>query len=130
MVMSKICDFEQQIMACWNVVDDIDTLYEYVGDNEFFEGMDAKHTDKILNILLGMKSMYDVKFDKMFNQFEETTKDFHTRGREIERLSNENFRLKLDKAEEKSGLNEEHRSSSRMDIIGQNGNDGLHYDIS
>lgn len=128
--MSNIFDLEQQIMTCWNVVDDIDTLYEYVGDNEFFTGMDAKHTDEILNLLLGMKSMYDVKFNKLFNKFEETTKDFHTRGREIERLTNENFRLKLDKAEEVSGLNEENRSSSRMDIIGQNGNDGLHYDIS
>lgn len=102
--MSKICDLEQQIMSCWNVVDDIDTLYEYVGDNEFFTGMDAKHTDKILNILLGMKSMYDVKFDKMFNKFEETTKDFHTRGCEIERLSNENFYLKLKLAEERDKL--------------------------
>ena len=63
-------DLEQQIMNCWSVVDDIDSVYKYVGDHEDFIGMDPNHSDKIANLLLGIKCMYDVKFDNMFRTFE------------------------------------------------------------
>jgi len=63
-------DLEQQIMTCWSVVDDIDAVYNYVGDHEDFIGMDPNHADKIANLLLGIKCMYDVKFDNMFRTFE------------------------------------------------------------
>jgi uncharacterized protein YeeX (DUF496 family) len=62
--MTNRFDLEQQIMACWNVTSDIDTLCEGVIESDMT-------TDQIANILLGMKQLYELKFDKMFRTFEE-----------------------------------------------------------
>jgi len=59
-------DLEQHILKCWNITDDIDVLYRAMCDTE--PNMDK---DKIANILLGMKQLYDFKFDILFNCFEE-----------------------------------------------------------
>jgi len=62
--MTDRFDLEQQIMACWNVTSDIDTLCEGVIESDMT-------TDQIANILLGMKQLYELKFDKLFRTFEE-----------------------------------------------------------
>ena len=62
--MSDRFDLEQQIMACWNVTSDIDTLCAGVLESDMT-------TDQIANILLGMKQLYELKFDKMFRTFEQ-----------------------------------------------------------
>ncbi len=56
-------DLEQDIMKCWNVTEDIDLLYRNVMER----GMT---TDDIANALLGMKTLYEMKFDEMFSHFE------------------------------------------------------------
>lgn len=56
-------DFEQQIMKCWNVNDDINTLYKGIGDVGMTE-------DQIMNALLGMHQLYELKFQELFDQFE------------------------------------------------------------
>ena len=61
-------DLEQQIMACWNVTSDIDTLCEGVLESDMT-------TDQIANILLGMKQLYELKFDKLFNTSEQLMQD-------------------------------------------------------
>lgn len=66
--MSDRFDLEQQIMACWNVTSDIDTLCESVCESDMT-------TDQIANILLGMKQLYELKFDKMFSTFEQLIQD-------------------------------------------------------
>ena len=66
--MSDRFDLEQQIMACWNITSDIDTLCEGVLESDMT-------TDQIANILLGMKPLYELKFDKMFRTFEELIQD-------------------------------------------------------
>ena len=66
--MSDRFDLEQQIMACWNVTSDIDTLCEGALESDMT-------TDQIANILLGMKQLYELKFDKMFRTFEELIQD-------------------------------------------------------
>ena len=73
----SIVNLEQEIMKAWNVIDDIDLLYEYFGDDPFFKGMDAKHVDKIMNCMLGLKSIYDVRFDKLFRTFEQVSKEYY-----------------------------------------------------
>ena len=62
--MSDRFDLEQQIMACWSVNSDIDTLCEGVLESDMT-------TDQIANTLLGMKQLYELKFDKMFRTFEQ-----------------------------------------------------------
>jgi len=66
--MSDRFDLEQHIMACWNITSDIDTLCEGVLESDMT-------TDQIANILLGMKQLYELKFDKMFRTFEELIQD-------------------------------------------------------
>jgi len=56
-------DLEQEILDCWNVTKDIDTLLEAVMEKELTH-------DKISNILLGIKELYELKFDRTFRTFE------------------------------------------------------------
>ena len=60
-------DFEQQIMECWNVTSDLKVVTEYLLDAP----LEAGREDKIANMLMGMEQLYQVKFDKLFKQFEE-----------------------------------------------------------
>jgi hypothetical protein len=80
--MSEITDLEQSIMKCWSVVDDIDEVYKFIGDDEFFQGIDPKHADKIANLLLGLNSLYEVKFNSMWNDFEAVCREHHQRGKQ------------------------------------------------
>lgn len=63
-------DLEQQIMKCWQVTDDIDELYKMVGDSVEFAGMKPRHEDTIMNYLLGLKTIYDCKFNSLWRTFE------------------------------------------------------------
>lgn len=58
-------NLEADIFAVWNVVDDIELLMNYVGDSPVFENMDPNHCDEIVNFLLGMKTIYSVKFHNL-----------------------------------------------------------------
>lgn len=71
-------DFEQQIMACWNVTTDIKTVYEYLLDAPLEEGRE----DKIANMLMGIEALYEAKFDKLFRQFEDLVREH---GRHLDR---------------------------------------------
>lgn len=82
----KIFDLEQQIMTAWNVVDDIDLLYTHFGDDPLFSGMSGKAEDEMMNLLLGVKSMYALKFEKLWHTFEEICSEYHKRGKRIEEL--------------------------------------------
>jgi hypothetical protein len=57
-------DLEQEIMSCWNVVDDIKLVYENVMNNE------TMTKDEIANILLGIEKLYTLKFQKVMDTFE------------------------------------------------------------
>lgn len=82
--VNKIVDLEQRIMECWNVADDLHMLYEYFGDHEFFAGMSPKHSDEIMNKMLAVKELYELKFQRMWDEFELVTKEFHERGDQID----------------------------------------------
>ena len=82
----KIFDLEQQIMSAWNVVDDIEMLYTYFGDDPQFGGMKASAEDEMMNLMLGVKSLYALKFEKLFHTFEEVCREYHIRGKRIEEL--------------------------------------------
>lgn len=61
-------DLEQQIMNCWQIVEDVKLLNEYVLE----EGLTK---DQISNALLGMEEIYQMKFDKLFRTFESLVHD-------------------------------------------------------
>jgi len=58
-------DLEQQIMECWNLPEDIENLRWGMLDSE--GGMSE---DEVDNYLLGMKTMYHIRFEKLFDTFE------------------------------------------------------------
>lgn len=67
--MEKQFELEQQILDCWGICEDLDMLFEAV--------MEDLERDKIANILLGMKDLYQLKFEKAFNTFEEMISEKH-----------------------------------------------------
>lgn len=66
----KIFELEQKIMECWNVVEDINHVYEAVCEQDLT-------SDEIQNLLLGIKSLYQLKFNSTFNVFEDVCKEYH-----------------------------------------------------
>ena len=59
-------DMEQEIMTCWNICEDLDTVMEGVLERDM-------STDQITNVLLGMKELYHLKFEKLWESFEAMT---------------------------------------------------------
>lgn len=55
-------DFEQEILGCWNITSDLDVLLQAI-DREASE-------DEIMNIIIGLKALYDQKFQTLFETFE------------------------------------------------------------
>jgi hypothetical protein len=74
----KIFDLEQSIISCWQVLDDIDMVTKHFVDDPKWEGIDAELSDAIMNKFFGVKEIYELKFNKLWNEFEEVTKDYHT----------------------------------------------------
>lgn len=54
-------DFEQEIMDCWSVTNDIQTI---------IDSYDGATEDQLLNMLIGVKELYDAKFRILFDTFE------------------------------------------------------------
>jgi len=59
--MSDRFDLEQNIMQCWNITDDIQLLLD------MYDEMDE---DQMMNYLIGLKQMYQMKFERLWNNFE------------------------------------------------------------
>jgi hypothetical protein len=62
--MTDRFDLEQNIMKCWNITDEIDLLNKNVLEKEI-------STDDISNFLLGLKTIYNAKFEELFDNFGE-----------------------------------------------------------
>lgn len=60
--MKEVPNLEQEIMNCWQVVDDLKTIYsaERLYDSE----------DEMQNALLGLCTLYQLKFEQMFSVYE------------------------------------------------------------
>jgi hypothetical protein len=67
--MSDRFDLEQQILKCWNITEEIQLLNEQVLEN------DELTKDQISNYLLGLHTIYEMKFDKLFDQFSNMVKE-------------------------------------------------------
>ena len=56
-------DFEQDIYQCWHIIDDLNQLTEMVLDRD-------ASTDDIANILLGLQTLYDDRFEQLLESLE------------------------------------------------------------
>ena len=66
----KQFDLEQQIMTCWNVCEDLKALNEGVLERNLSH-------DQISNIVSGMSELYQLKFEKLFEDFEGFLKEHY-----------------------------------------------------
>ena len=63
-------DLEQAIMVAWGTCEDIDLIYHNT-DNL---GLNAKDCDNLQNQLLGLRSITELRFEKVWHIFEELIK--------------------------------------------------------
>ena len=68
----KMQDLEHHIMECWQLVDDVKLLYEQVMDKDLH-----KDQDRLANALLGLHTLYEMKFERAFNTYEEVLKQHY-----------------------------------------------------
>ena len=62
-------DLESQIMSCWQVTTDLSDVAEAILDGP------EMTQDEIANALIGMQKLYQIKFDKLYRQFEQLVQD-------------------------------------------------------
>ena len=92
--MSDRFDFEQQITKCWTITDDIYDLSEAILER------DLSH-DQITSALLGLKEIGEIRFNKLWELFE----DVHMSLVRENRMLNEEcaaLREQLEKAQKKN----------------------------
>jgi hypothetical protein len=65
--MSDRFDLEQQILDCWKIIDDIKLLDKNVLEGKIEGGKLTQ--DEISNYLLGLESIYELKFEQLFDTF-------------------------------------------------------------
>ena len=80
----KIFDLEQEIMKCWNVCDDIDLITQHFVDSPDWKGMDGELCDALMNKYFGLKEVYELKFQKLWDTFEEHAKEYHQEKKQDE----------------------------------------------
>jgi hypothetical protein len=60
---------EEQILGCWNIIDDLKTTFHaeklYEDENE------------MMNVLLGLISLYTIKFENLFTTYEVFLEEFY-----------------------------------------------------
>jgi myosin-crossreactive antigen len=56
-------DFEQQLLQCWRITDDIKQVSEGILDGDLV-------VDDTANILIGLQHMYELKFNNLWDLFE------------------------------------------------------------
>lgn len=56
-------DLEQQIMTCWNICEDIKAIYKMTDMRQLSE-------DELLNAMIGLETIYQMKFEILFDMFE------------------------------------------------------------
>ena len=94
--MSDRFDFEQQVVKCWSVVDDLKEL-----DEGLFEGWLEFDKDNVSNHILGIANTYDVKFNKLWTLFETVVMDNVRKNKMLEEECAA-LREQLEKAEKKN----------------------------
>lgn len=66
-------DLEQQILSCWHITDDIGLLHKAVLEGKLDDQELTK--DEISNYLLGLETIYNMKFQELFNTLETLIKE-------------------------------------------------------
>ena len=73
-----IFDLEQEIMKAWNVVEDLKDTVHFL---QSWQGDALNPEDKRDNLLLGMSALYQMRFERLWECFEDVAKEYHARGK-------------------------------------------------
>lgn len=73
----KIFDLEQQILNFSRVTEDVDLVTKWFVDDPYWEGIDPKVSDAMMNKYFAIKELYDLKFDELWHTFEAVCKEYH-----------------------------------------------------
>ena len=96
---NKMQDLEQHIMECWQLVDDVHLLYEQVMNKDLH-----KDQDRLANALLGLYTIYGMKFGLAFDTYEEALEHHYNLTDEV---STNTFSINADQSDALSELAEE-----------------------
>jgi hypothetical protein len=64
--MSNIQDLEQEFLRCWEISEDLLLLAEQY-----------ENDDELSNKILGLKHVYDMRFDKAWNTYEKLVEEHY-----------------------------------------------------
>jgi hypothetical protein len=100
-MMSNIQDLEQEFMRCWDVSQDLDLLAQ-----------EYEHDGELSMKVLGIKNVYEMRFSKAWDTYEKVVAEHHAwKPRAVD-----------------FGDWGDEEAEARADVVGQNGNKGLHYE--
>jgi hypothetical protein len=71
---------ENMMNQCWHITDDLHTIASYVAGQG---DIPPKHQDEIMNMLFGMKSLYNQRFSDMMDLFGEMIQNGHIEGKNV-----------------------------------------------
>lgn len=71
-VMKNFHDLEEKIMKCWQLVDDLDDVASYIAEGETVN--QPADLDKVRNMLVGLSQLYNLRFNTLFENYEELLK--------------------------------------------------------
>lgn len=63
-------ELEQQFMECWHITSDIETVIKSIDNME----IEATDKDTLLNMLIGLRTLYDYRFAQTLDTFGELVK--------------------------------------------------------
>lgn len=62
--MTDRFELEELIMDCWHITDDLGLIADKSMDEELTP-------DQIANLMIGLKELYSIKFEKLFRTYEQ-----------------------------------------------------------
>lgn len=66
--MTDYFDLEQEIMKCWTITSDLHVVAKHINDG-------SDYTE----LMIGMAQLYDMKFERMWDAFEQMVKSNQTK---------------------------------------------------
>lgn len=64
-------DFEQLLLECWGITKHLESIRSFVVDGA---PVSIETHDRVANMLCGLEELYDLKFNTLFDMFEELVK--------------------------------------------------------
>jgi hypothetical protein len=74
---NAIFDLEQQIQECWNVTNDLEMVTKHFLDDPKFADIKGETWDEMANKYFAIQELYELKFERMWETFEQVTKEYH-----------------------------------------------------